>query len=326
MYSGRIERLELDEIFSGAVPGSLGSLIYNLRHLTEASDPFLWQSIKIIYRAFAEDVDDDLRKSVFLYLVQEVEASELSAEVILTLVQFETNHLLVNKAVGAYLQHKRVPFEDPFAAARRILALLEERTVANPGAAFAGLVCFGDRRICAVLRSARDSITLEEARAFSRAAAGPLQRATIEFCVEWLIDLMRFNEYEIAIQVAYALSSMVINDSTLLVHDIHYNFGPYGFSHSKAFPEITFNELLEELAPLIDILAEGRLPALQRMIEILQDPTRQSLERLDQRKISTRRTRQDRRVSDRRIVNIKPRIDLRSGQRRGDQRRIEIRR
>lgn len=320
------DRVNLDGVFSGTLPASLASLVYSLEQLDDDGPAPLQQAIRIIYKAFIQDVDSGLRYQVFCYVVQEVISGKLNPEAILAVMQSETSHLIVNKAVGAYLLYKRASFKEPFAATSTILRLLREKRMANDGAVFAGLVCFGDRRVCAIARTIRRDISLEEARAFSIAARGPLQRSTIDFCIEWLIQLMKQREHELAIQVAYALSSMVINDSTLLVHEVEYNFGPYGFSIARRAPAAPFEEVLGKLEPLVAILSQGKLPTLQRMIDILRDPARNTLDRLERRKASTRRVISSRRVSDRRIVNIQPHVERRQGQRRDRDRRMALRR
>ena len=326
MYSKRIEQVNLNEVFPGPQTSSVGSLLYLLQQLNGDSNPPLDQTISIVYKTFMQEVDDDRRLPLFQYLVQQVESCAMNPDVILAIVKFETNHFLVNRATGAFIKHKQASFERPFAAVEIIADLIVSRQVANRGAVFAGLICLGDRRVCAVARSIRDCITVEDARAFSRAAAGPLQASTIEFCMEWMHQLIRDNEFELAIQVAYGLSSLVINDATLMVNDACYNFGPFGFTLGTISPQRPFGELLTELAPLVEQFSEGKLPAINRMIEILKDPASHSLDRLDQRKVRTRRTTPDRRVSDRRIVDIAPRIERRNGQRRSRERRIGQRR
>lgn len=326
MYPAKTELMELGDVFPKSIPESVESLLYNLEQLHERSSPLLLETIKIVYKAFMDDVDDVERKSLFLYVVQEVQVGSARPESIIPFIRYETNHQLVTRAIWAYLQNKRSSFEDPFSATCDILDLLGRKRVANRGAVFAGLVCFGDRRVCAVLRTVRHTLSLPEIRAFAHAATGPLHRSTIEFCTEWLVELVDTEQYDIAIQVASALSSMVINDSTLLVHDTRFNFGPYAFLHSTIFPDIAFDDLLVELEPLLDTLSESGLPALNRMIEIFKDPAGNSLEQLDMRKVSTRRLQSDRRVSDRRIVSITPRIERRGIQRRNGERRLENRR
>ena len=326
MSPARIEQLSLDEIFSGQIPSTIGPLFFTLGQLSDTENTHLEESVRIIYEAYKREVPDSLRRSVFLYLVQEVESGTLDSAAILAVVRFESNHFLVNRAVAAFLRLKPASFETPFAAISIVLDLIQNNAVVNRGAAFAGLICFGDRRVCAVARTIRENIELEDAREFSRAATGPLQRPTIEFCMEWLLDLMSREHYELAIQVAYALSSMVINDSILVVHDKRYNFGPYCFTLARRDQKISYGDLLDDLSQMIASLAENRLPAINRMMEILKDPASETLDRLDQRKVTTRRLNPDRRVSDRRIVNISPRIERRTSQRRGGDRRVRQRR
>ena len=326
MNSERTEQEELTRVFRGNLPPSIESLLYMLDQLGSEPNPPLEESIRIIYRAFMLEVDEDLRDRFFDFIEQEVASRRLSAKAILAFVRTESNPPTVSRAVGAYLRHWKATFDEPFAAALVILNVLEAGEAKSPGAVFAGLVCFGDRRMSAIARSVREHMSMEDLRIFSLAVQGPLQRTTIEFCMEWLVQLMKRNRYELAMQVAYGLSSMVIKDPTRLIHDVRHNFGPFGFSGSNLGKPVPFAELLVEMGPLIEGFANGRLPALRRMMHILEDPATHELDALDQRKVSTRRTRSDRRVSDRRIVNIQPRHDRRAEQRRNGERRVEQRR
>ncbi|XOV86636.1 MAG: hypothetical protein ACFHX7_16905 [Pseudomonadota bacterium] len=326
LYSDSPGILEIEEVFPEKVPKSVEALLTQLRTPGLTPEAAFTPTIEIIYRAFMESVDDESRKLVFLCVVKEVESGGLGAEALLPFCQCETNHHLVNDAVRAFLQHKRGTLEQPMLATAILLDLLAERKFRNVGAAFAGMVCFGDRRVCAVLRTVRDRVAVADTRAFARAVSNPLFLPSIEFCIDWLVDLTDDRNFEKAVHVSSAIASMVVNDSTLLVHQRQSHFGPYCFSQSQSFAPMRFDDLLDELRPMLETLRQLGMPAVERMLEIIADPMSANVDDLDRRKESSRRKRSDRRVSDRRIVNIRPAVDRRAEQRRDTERRTAERR
>lgn len=327
MYFAEPEIFELEDVIPGEVPRSVRSLFFNLKRLEEPEfGAEIEDTLGIVYQAFMSEVDDKERQRIFLFVVQKIECGELPSAAMLPFITYETNHHLVKKAVEAYLQTRRGTLDDPVLAVREILDLMVSDLLANRGAAFAGLVCFGDRGVCAVLRTIRGQLALSDVRAFSHAVAGPLHRSTIEFCVDWIVDVADEDRYDIAIQVATALASLVVNDSILKVHESRFNFGPNAFVSSRHYPDATLQDVLADLRPILDYLSRLEVPALNRMIDILHNPAAGRLDQLDSRKVSTRRKNPDRRVSDRRIVNITPRIERRQEERRGPERRITARR
>ncbi len=303
------------------------TLIYNLRQLSSVNQPSLLATIEIVYRTFIEEVADRERHQIFLAVVEQVKSADMNPVVLEAFIRHESNHILSSAAVGAYLQMKLAPENNLFAAAEDVIAiLLEPKKPANRGAVYAGLVCFGDRRVCAIARTIRDTITAAEIRAFAVAVSSPLHRSSIEFCLSWLLDLVNRKKFELAIPVASALSSMMIKDSSQLVHDCVQNFGPYAFSSATVAPRQKYSEFLTELGPILDTISKAGQPALNQMIDIIREPGNSTLDQLERRKDSTRRIHMERRASDRRIVNLQPNRERRGLQRRGEQRRVGARR
>jgi len=320
------DQIDLLELFDNDIPNSVNSLLYNLHRLDDDLDSALYGTIGVVYKAFVEDVGDEQREKVFRSVLEEIEVSELDPTTILAFIRFEPNHPLVCSAVWSYLKNRVVSFKNPFVATQHIVSVLTEHDVVNRGAVYAGLVCFGDRRVCAVARTIRDSISPAEARAFATAVTSPLNRTTIVFCIEWVVKLVNRNQFEAAIPIVLALSAMIVRDSTLDVRDTEYNFGPFGFSSFINHPGIEFQDLLLELMPILDTLSALEKPAVDQMIEIFMDPSSSSLEQLKWRKDASQRKSTNRRASDRRIVDITLHINRRALQRRGEERRLGIRR
>ena len=317
---------ELLSVFNNEIPKSVSSLLSFHSELNDDLCSPQYQTLGIVYMAFVAEVSDAQRKIVFRTVLEKVEEAEFDTGLVLAFIRYEPNHQLVCAAVWTYLQHRRASLEDPFRAVSEIVSILTRQDVVNRGAAYAALIFFGDRRVCSIARSIRDSITPTEARALVTTVTSPLHRATIEFCLEWLVKLVGRNQFDVAIPVSFAISAMIVRDSTLLVCDKEYNFGPYGFSSFTDFPDIDLKDFRVELNPILKVLSEWNEPALNHMIEVIANPTATSLEELEQRRDTPRRQNANRRASDRRIVDIAPRINRRASQRRRDERRQEIRR
>ncbi len=324
--SKTIDSVALQDLFGSKIPVSVKSFVYNLAKLgAELNDPHL-DTVEIIYSAVVRELNYRQRKLLFSFVVQEVEFQRLNAASLLVFSRFEPNHYIVCQSVWSYLLNRQAPLDNPMLATQELLAVMNEYQPLNRGAFFAGLVCFGDRKVCAAARMIRHSITGNESRDFSTAVTAPLQRATLDFCLGWLVELVNNNKHEVAMQVAYALSSIVIKDSDAVVYDRDQQFGPYAFKASTTLPETSWNDWLIEYSPILDTLGLVGKPVINQMLEIFEEPTSSTLEQLERRKESSRRKAAERRASDRRIVNISPILERRSENRRNDERRMQARR
>jgi len=317
----------LEDIFSSEVPPSVECLLYNTNTLTLQSHRLQFDSLKYIYEQVINDITTAQRQRLFQYIISNIESASLDAVALIPLIRFETDHTLTTLAVQAYLRNRRVSFNYPLGATEDLVGLLDAGRVTNHGAVFSAMVCFGDRRICTALRPLRDSISPLEAKAFALAATSQLHKCTLEFCLTWLVDLVKKEKFSVAIQIASAISSMVINDSTSRVQSLQYNFGPFGFSTATIGESVSLEEALQEYTPIIETLSTAGIPSLDLMVEVFRDPGGSSLDQVERRRTATsRRVASDRRASDRRIVSLTPRIERRQASRREGARRTMKRR
>ena len=321
-----VETVALNDLFSGQLPVTVKSLTYNLNQLDSDINNPLLDTVEIIYAALTRELNSRQRKLFFSYIVQEVENQRTNASALLVFCRFEPDQHIVCQAVWSYLLNRKTTFEAPMLAVEELLSLLSDYSVNNRGALYAGLVCFGDRRVCAAARMIRHTISAEDAKGFSSAVTAPLHRATLDFCLYWLMDLLMEKDFEMAMHVAYALSSMVIKDDVMVVHDREHHFGPFAFRASQALPEVSWQSWLQEYAPVLKTLGLIEKPAIEQMLAIFEDPQATTLEQLERRKNASRRNDAERRASDRRIVNITPILERRSRNRREGERRTLDRR
>ena len=321
------EEIQLEEVFRGEIPLAVDCLLFDLRPLTLQSPKLQFDSLKYIYAQVEADTTLSQRQQLFQYILKHIEAVSLEAVALIPLIRFETEHTITTPAVQAYLRNRRASFTHPLGATEDLFDLLDAGRVSNNGAVISAMVCFGDRRVCTALRPLRSSISPLEAKAFALASTSQLHECTIEFCLTWLVDLVKKEKFSVAIQIASAVSSMVINDPTLRVQNLHYNFGPFGFSTANMDKTVTLQKALEAYRPIIETLSKARIPSLDLMIELFRDPSGGSHYQTERRRqVATRRQYSDRRASDRRVVNLVSHVNRRKFSRRSVARRTTSRR
>lgn len=319
--------MALEDIFSENIPTSVECLLFNINQLSLQSPKLQFDSLKYIYNEVAADTNKSQRYQLIQHVVDNIETANLAAAALIPLIRFEPEHTLTTFAVRSYLRNRRVSFDHPLGATEDLIGLLDSGRVSNHGAVLCALVGFGDQRICTALRPLRDSISPIEAKSFALASTAQLHKCTIEFCLTWLVDLVKQEKFSVAIQIASAVSSMVINDSSSMVQNLQYNFGPFGFLSANRVDTVPLNETMVEFQPILETLSKAGIPSLDLMIEIFRDPGGSSLDQVERRRTSTtRRETSDRRASDRRIVSLIPRIERRQTGRREGARRTMNRR
>lgn len=312
------QRIDTPQVSEDSIPDVTSCLEDNLKLLDQDSDTLLFDTIKFVYDVFSQEVGVGERRDFLELVVHRVRSEEQDSAALLVFIHHETNANIVRIAIWAYLRYRKNPHDDLSLAIQIILSILVKRDIMNRGGVLAGLVCYGDQAVCSESYAARDLITVSEAVNFSNAVTGPLHRATAEFCLSWLVDLVSQSNDEMMTQVASAMSSMVITNQNVEDHDNYSNFGPTGFLSNQALPAISVADLVEELRPTLDLLAKQNIPVLNEMITILGDPTHEAPDMLDRRKIPTRR-----KGSDRRIVQVMQQLERRAAQRRVDSRRTD---
>ena len=242
--------LVLEDLFH-RVPGAVKTLQFNLQGLPAAPDPQVFDTLGIVYRAFSEDVPSYKRPEVLNFFIEKVRQSEYRASTVLVFVRFELNKQLVCSAVNAYLRYRQASASSAFAAVEEIIALIRNNQVANRGAVFSGLACFGDRRVNAIARTVRDCLSPEDVRVFAESVYNPLNLAALEFCIEWLLSTVDKKDFAVAAQVSFALSAMVVKNKDQVVYNTEYSFGPYAFPHVIESPTCSFETWRENIAPLL---------------------------------------------------------------------------
>jgi hypothetical protein len=312
------QQIDTPQTSEDSIPDVTSCLEDNLKLLDQDSSTLLFDTIKFVYDVFTQEVSVGDRRDFLELVVHRVRSGDQDPAALLVFIHHETDPDIIRIAIWAYLKYRINSRDDLSLAIQIILSILVKRDIMNRGAVIAGLVCFGDQRVCSESCAVRDLITVKEALNFSNAVTSPLHRATAEFCLSWLVDLVSQANDEMMTQVASALSSMVISKPKVEDHDNQSNFGPYGFLSNHALPAVSVADLVADLSPSLDLLAKQDIPLLNEMIAILRDPSQTASDVLDRRKIPERR-----KATDRRIVQVMQQLERRATQRRIESRRSD---
>ncbi len=312
------QSIDTPQINEDSIPDVTSCLEDNLKLLDQDSGALLFDTIKFVYEVFNQEVSVNDRRNFLELVVQQIRSGEEDPAALLVFIYHETDPNIVRIAIWAYLKYRKSSPDDLSLATQEILTILVKRDVVNRGAVLAGLVCFGDQVICSESCAVRDLITANEARNFANAVTSPLHRATAEFCLSWLVDLVSQTNDEVLSQLASALSSMVVRKPEAEDHDNPANFGPNGFLSNQALSAVSVVDLVADLATTLDLLAKQDIPVLNEMAAILGDPSHKAPDMLDRRKIPTRR-----KATDRRLVHVMQQLERRAAQRRVESRRSD---
>ena len=151
----------------------------------------------------------------------ELEAGSLSIKEALRYVEGEPNFQLARQASHDLVRYSPCDALDEFHIVLLLIERYRQNRLANAGAVLAGLLDLGERRINAVLRSSRKTMTRKEMHEFTRIHGSEIQASTVEFYLEWLLELTPGRDRERLRLVASSLMLMLLNDTTGWVVDQH---------------------------------------------------------------------------------------------------------
>lgn len=206
------------------------------------------------YAASIEALAVDAREALYEEIFDQVVAGSLDARSLLAFVVFEPHRRLVARAVQDFLTRRHCVVVDEFAGVREVMSILADPNTANRGAVLAGLVLLCDRRINAIARTARGLLSASDIRDFSRVQMTTVQRCTVEFCLEWLIELTQHYTRGPVEDLACALMLMAVHDEQGVVEDeaeINYLVG---FNCTRVRKYENFESYYEEVLPIFNYL------------------------------------------------------------------------
>jgi hypothetical protein len=253
-----------------------------------------------------------------------IKTTELEPEALLTFIENDPSPDLVTQAVHSYLILGKAQFDEPLAALKDTLSMLGDPRIHNKGLILAGLITFGERRVCAAIRPYHSQFKVDTYKQLSSSVrATTLHRCTLDHLLNWLLEIGRTAEFKPALteHVGYltrTLTSLVMQNPRRPVEDMSFNFGRFAFpSFTESF-STDYQVVLVKFEPLLDTLETLRNPDINKLISILRNPVDAKSEHQNApRRIQSHR----RRSNDRRVLSIAPAIERREENRRMLQRR-----
>ncbi|MFT4713885.1 MAG: hypothetical protein ACI8W1_002379 [Candidatus Azotimanducaceae bacterium] len=176
-----------------------------------------------------------------------------SSASLMPFIIFESHMKLSSRAVGDFLANRNCNFDDEFEGVHQIIGVLANVHTVNKGAVLAGLVGVGDRRINAVARAARHLLTSDDVRSFSRFHIDKVRSSSVEFCLDWLIELKYGRDKAAVSNLGCALMLMVFYDDQGLVEDLS-EINYIGFKNTKVLQTKTFESYFCEILPILKYL------------------------------------------------------------------------
>lgn len=193
------------------------------------------------------------RERLYLMILDDVTRGVTSSSSLLAFVIFEPHMRLVSRAVGDFLSNRNCNLDDEFEGVHQVVDVLGSDHTVNKGAVLAGLVALGDRRINAVARAARHLLSLDDIRSFSRYQINKMRSPSVEFCLDWLIELNQ-NRCQAAVSdLGCALMLMVFHDDQGYVEDFS-EINYVGYKNTKILQSKTFESYYCEVLPILNYL------------------------------------------------------------------------
>ncbi|MEM7364777.1 MAG: hypothetical protein AAF525_12195 [Pseudomonadota bacterium] len=222
-----------------------------------------------LYRSYATNSRLSERRTLYGRLLGKVEQKLLEPMCLLPFVIFEPHRSLAADSVADYLRHRHCDVTDEFAGVHEIIGILANEFTVNKGAVLAGLVSVGDRRINAVARAARQLLKPIDIRDFARVQSNSIKSSSVEFCLDWLVELnqdcsrLAINDLSCAIQL------MAIHDQVGAVEDVTEN-NYVGLGPTQVLQFKPFEGYFAEIKPILRYLAsrDGFSEAIQNIIEV----------------------------------------------------------
>lgn len=209
-----------------------------------------------MFREFLQRADFFQRRQYYNLLRKKLEANGISTAWLTHYIKWEPNYKLVQSAVRDFVRYSGCNALDEFKGVRQILALHASGELENPGAVLAGLLSIGDRRINAILRLSRSSLSVQDVHEFTRIHEPSLNAATVEYYIDWLTELDRMADKRRFQLVCSALHLAVLHDENGWVHD------------RDEAQQIGFRDVFSPLK----IAFEDYLPAVEKALSCIRGP------------------------------------------------------
>lgn len=148
-----------------------------------------------------------------------LEDGSLSADRVLQYIEQESNHKVVRQAAHDLVRYSSCDVTDEFKIVIQLYERFQQGFLSNAGAVLAGILDVGDRRINTLLRFSRRTMTRWEVHEFTRTDGSEIHAASVEFFLEWLLELNPGQDNERLRLISSSLMLMLLNDTTGWVVD-----------------------------------------------------------------------------------------------------------
>jgi len=217
-----------------------------------------WSTCETVqaYRELVQRLSTTSRESIYDEVLTNVKLRRINARSLFCFVVFEPHPRLVAKAVQDYLIYRQFDLADEFAGVREVVRALVNGHAVNRGAVLAGLVLIGDRRVNAIARSLRDSLSAADVRDFSRVQLTSIQGRAVEFCLDWLVELTKEFKRSAVEDLACGLNLMAIYDESGLVVGETENDSLVGLASTRDCTLEKFEDYYAEVTPILKYLQQ----------------------------------------------------------------------
>ena len=188
---------------------------------------------------------------------------------LLPFVIFEPHRNLAAEAVAEYLKYRHCDVSDEFAGVHEIIGVLANDYTVNKGAVLARLIPFGGRRINAVARAARRLLKPVDIRDFARVQSNSIESSSVEFCLDWLVELVQDSGQRAINDLSCAIQPMAIHDQLGAVEDVTEN-NYVGLGPTQVLQFKPFESYFAETDPILGYLSsrEGFEEEIENIVEV----------------------------------------------------------
>lgn len=240
---------------------------HNFTRLYGAPDQYPKTLSETDFRHLVETTEVWERKHAYQRLLTAIRASKLPPESLLPFIQYEPNAKLVCKATNQFIRRKSCSLADEFEGVQQVIKLYNDGAIENAGAALAGLLSLGDRRVNALLRVLRGRFDQQTVHEFTRIHPNALRAATVEFYFDWLFELQAAGNLMTLNTVCSAMTVMLFHDESGKVED-HSEIECIGFKKPQiqCTPFATYFDSIEPALIKLENSAARTNPAVEALV------------------------------------------------------------
>jgi hypothetical protein len=145
--------------------------------------------------------------------------------------------------------------DDPLSGAKELVQFISQGLAANPPAVFGGLLTTGDARIIGLLAPIRSDFNNDNVEEIIRCRSGFIFKATADFLVNWLDELLENNDEVVFGTVAAGLVNQVRGAQKRAVFDVERVIPSTPDEGLRLLKELAIEEYAKQIAPRLRSIA-----------------------------------------------------------------------